>query len=120
VVNRAKAKGTIAETALVGFLRTHGFGAAERRALSGSTDKGDVAGTPGLAWEMKSTTGAALLIPQWMREAAAERLNAGADYCPLVVKPRGMGPASVDLWPAILPLAHLVELLRCAGYGDPT
>ncbi|NAE18288.1 hypothetical protein, partial [Enterococcus hirae] len=45
--------GTAAETATVRYLRTAGFPHAERRALRGTHDCGDITGTPGLAWEVK-------------------------------------------------------------------
>ena len=48
--------GTAAESAVVKVLREHGFPHAERRALHGSIDLGDITGTPGLAWEVKGGT----------------------------------------------------------------
>ena len=45
-MSKAKAKGTAAETALVKYLRDHGFPGAERRAMTGEFDQGDVTGTP--------------------------------------------------------------------------
>lgn len=49
--NSPKAIGTAAETAVVRYLAAHGFPAAERRALHGATDLGDITGTPSLCWE---------------------------------------------------------------------
>ena len=46
MTNRPKAIGTAAETAVVRYLAAHGFPAAERRALHGATDLGDITGTP--------------------------------------------------------------------------
>lgn len=109
-------KGTAAESALVRFLQSRGWPYAERRALAGAKDKGDVTGTPGLCWEQKSA--ARICIPEWMRETEIERVNAGADYGVLVIKPRGVGETRVDQWAALLPLSVVVELLHLAGYGD--
>ena len=53
MTGRPKDIGTAAETAVVRFLRDNGFPLAERRALHGSTDRGDITGTPGLVWEVK-------------------------------------------------------------------
>ena len=53
MTNRPKAIGTAAETAVVRYLAAHGFPNAERRALHGATDLGDITGTPSLCWEVK-------------------------------------------------------------------
>ena len=108
-MSKAKAKGTAAETMLVRWLQANGFPQAERRALAGNLDKGDIAGIPRCAVEVKS--GARLALPEWLRETETERINAGARHGILVVKLRGMGEAKVGDWPAILPISQLIELL---------
>jgi len=118
-MSKAKAKRTAAETALVNYLQGHGFAGAERRALGGggfAQDLGDITGTPCLTWEVKNHK--KYSIPAWLKESSAERENAKADYCPLIIKPVGVGLGSVDKWWAILTVAELVDLLREAGYGD--
>ena len=45
-MSKAKQKGTLAESALVKFLQSAGFPNAERRALAGINDLGDITGTP--------------------------------------------------------------------------
>lgn len=100
MVNRPKEKGTAAETAVVGYLREHGWPYAERRALTGATDKGDVTGTPGLAWEVKA--GTRIQMAQWVAEMLQERENAHAEHGVLVIKPRGRGVKSVDDWFAVM------------------
>lgn len=100
MVNRPKALGTAAETAVARYLQDHGFGGAERRALAGAIDKGDVAGTPGLAWEVKA--GRTLCLSQWLRETETERRNAKADFGILVVKPAGYGVTRVGKWWAVM------------------
>ena len=52
-VSRERAKGTAWESALVKWLRANGFPHAERRALHGAHDKGDITGIPGLVIEAK-------------------------------------------------------------------
>ncbi len=114
----ARAKGTAAETAVANYLRFQGWPYAERRALSGPKDKGDITGTPGLVWEVKA--GNRLDIPGWLRETEIERVNAKADHGILVVKPQGVGLGNVDRWWSILPLYETTRLLRGLGYGTST
>jgi hypothetical protein len=108
-------KGTAAESIVVGLLRALHWPHAERRALNGSKDRGDVAGVPGVVFEVKS--GARLELPAWLRETEAERANDNADYGVLVVKLKGYGEARASEWPAILPLGALLRLLAEAGYA---
>ena len=115
-MSRNRAKGTAAESAVVRFLQTVGWPHAERRALSGSKDRGDIAGVPAVCIEIKNA--ARLNIPAWLRETEAERINAGADYGVLIVKPIGIGETRVGQWAAVMPLGDLTRLLAAAGYGD--
>jgi hypothetical protein len=55
-VSRSKAKGTAAETAVVRAYIAAGAVYAERRALSGVLDRGDVAGVPGIVTEVKNVS----------------------------------------------------------------
>jgi len=115
-MSKAKAKGTAAETALVKYLRDHGFPGAERRALTGEFDQGDVTGTPCLAWEVKNHR--SYKFPEWLKEAQVEAKNAKADFGILVVKPNGVGLTSAHKFWAVLSVEDMVHLLREAGYGD--
>jgi hypothetical protein len=101
MVNRSKQKGTSTETLVVNYLRENGWPFAERRALAGSLDKGDVSGMPGIAVEVKYGNGT-LKIGPWLTETGIERLNAGADHGVLVVKPFGMGERSVGSFYAVM------------------
>lgn len=112
-MSASKEKGTRAETALAEYLRGY-WPYAERRALCGSVDKGDIAGIPGVVWECKA--GERLCIPQWLAETECERVNAGAELGILAVKPKGVGTTNVGRWWAIKPLEHEVLLLRTAGF----
>lgn len=107
MVNRPKIKGTAAETAVVNYLREHGWPYAERRSLSGAVDKGDVTGTPGLAWEVKAagvdnSGSPTLKLGPWLTETGIERINANADFGILVIKPFGMGIKNVGGWYAAM------------------
>lgn len=143
-MSRSKDLGREAENAVVGFLRKHGFPHAERRAQRGTNDAGDITGCPGLVIEVKggrAAEGASDgLIEDWLAETERERVNAGADLGLLVVKRAGVGSVNAGRWWAIvdgwraeyffdaaftwhfpirLHLADAVDLLRCAGYGNP-
>lgn len=96
-MSRSKDKGTLAETGLATYLRHNGWPHAERRALTGANDKGDITGTPGLAWEVKYA-GKSLRMAEWLQETVDERANAGALHGILVIKPPGYGLKSVDQW----------------------
>ncbi|MEV4228109.1 hypothetical protein AB0J81_13610 [Streptomyces bobili] len=96
-MSKSKAKGTTAEREVVRYLQQW-WPAAERRALSGNKDKGDVAGIPGVVVEVKAA--ATQLLPKWQRETWAEMENAGAAHCFLVVK-RPYKP--VSRWDAYIP-----------------
>jgi hypothetical protein len=114
MVNKPRNKGTAAETAVVGYLQEHGWLHAERRSLHGQLDKGDITGTPGLAWEVKA--GVSLKIGQWLVEAGIERLNASADHGILVVKPSGLGVKSVEQWYAVMINADFIRLKALADF----
>ena len=112
----SKRKGTAAETALVKYLREKGFGQAERRALAGNHDKGDIAGAGQLTWEVKNH--GTYKLAEWLTELEIEKENNGTEHGVVVAKPRGIGMDSVGSWYAILPVNDFVELARDAGHGD--
>lgn len=131
-MNRSKAKGTRAETAVVAYLRGNGFPHAERRPLAGSRDGGDIAVCPGIICEVKDAASlygrpGPALMRSWMAQTERERDNAGAKFAFLVVKrPRtGVGTWSAywrdDLIGYTLStmLADLVRKLRTEGWGNP-
>jgi hypothetical protein len=88
-VNKPKQKGTAAETAVVAYLREHGFPTAERRALAGSGDKGDVSGVVGCVIEIKNVQRTALA--EWIEEARKEAAAAHAPVWAVWHKRRGKG-----------------------------
>ena len=117
IMSAAKAKGTAAETAVVNYLIEHGYPHAERRALNGALDKGDITGVPCVCIEVKAAKN--YKIPEWLRETAVEKRNAKADVGVLVIKPVGVGVKNAgDFW-AVMPLSEFADLLRDAGYGNP-
>lgn len=138
---RPKDIGTAAETAVVRALRRNGFPHAERRALHGNQDLGDITGTPGLVWEVKGGEAAKAAsdgqVQLWLDETETERNNAGACYGILVLQRRGIGPANADRWWAIrrvkigdwldpvevvtvrMTLADMCVFLRSLAFGQP-
>ncbi|MGI5162755.1 hypothetical protein ACQEU3_47115 [Spirillospora sp. CA-253888] len=136
---RPKDKGTDAERGVVRYLQTNGWPAAERRALRGSADCGDITGTPGICWEVKyrNRQVSDTEVTNWLAETETERLNAGAAIGVLVIRRVGVGEAHAGRWWAIVPasallgsarhddipvrllLADLCTVLRAAGYGQP-
>ncbi len=111
-MSKSKQKGTAFETAVVRYLRDHGFPYAERAPLAGNKDRGDITGTPGLVWECKNAK--EIRLAQWIEETQVEADNANADHGILVVKrPRHGDPGDAY---AVLPLSDLVDLLKEAGY----
>jgi hypothetical protein len=122
-VNKPKAIGTAAETAVARYLAVSGFPHAERRALRGTLDAGDITGTPGICWEVKggeaAKTASDLLVSNWLYETADEAGNAGADVGVLVMQRRGIGPANAGRWWAAFLMPDLVALLGGAPWpGD--
>ncbi|RKN35969.1 hypothetical protein [Streptomyces hoynatensis] len=113
-MSKSKAKGTRAETEVVKYLRQW-WPAAERRALSGALDKGDIAGIPGLVIEVKAA--ATQLIGPWQRETLTEMENASAETGMLVVK-RPRKPVSV--WDAYLLRVGTLDILADFPEGSPS
>ncbi len=138
MTTRPKDIGTRAETAVVRVLASSGFPHAERRALAGAYDLGDITGTPGIAWEVKGGKAAKTAsdgqVDAWLRETETERVNARADVGILVMQRAGYGPERAGRWWAIIWLhqinahapdmavrVHLddaIRFLRANGYGD--
>ena len=119
MVNRSKQKGTAAESAVVNWLHRIGFEQAERLALRGNLDVGDVRVRPGIHLEVKAGAAAAHPSPgqvvKWRDEATVEGVNGGVD-CYLVTKRKGS--ADPGTWPVHLTLQELSELLTTSqGYA---
>lgn len=75
-MSKSKAKGTLFERQVVEYLQANGFPQAERRALAGSNDRGDVSGIDGWVLEVKNH--ARMELAEWMDEAWREAANAGS------------------------------------------
>lgn len=121
-MNKPKAIGTRAESAVVAFLRANGWPSAERRALRGTQDAGDITGIPGLCIEVKGGDAARNAsdnqIEVWLAEAERERKAANADVGMLILQRRGIGPANAGRWWAILPLCDVLDAAVTAVDGQ--
>jgi Holliday junction resolvase len=111
-VTKAKAKGTAAETAVVKYLREHGFPYAERRALHGTADMGDITGCGPVVFEVKNHK--QLDLAGWIKELEVEMTNAKVDTGAVIAKKRGT--TNCGDWYAVMPLRVLVGLLIEAGF----
>ena len=111
-MSRAKQRGTAWETAVVNYLQTSGWPHAERRALNGNTDRGDITGLPGVCIEAKSA--ARVELGEWLKEMLTEKTNARADVGAVWIKRRGKtspGDAYV-----VMDGRQFVQLLKEAGW----
>lgn len=86
-MNASKQKGTRWESAIVDYLHRYGWPHAERRALNGSQDRGDIAGIVGVVIEAKSAN--RLELGAWLTEAHQERNRATAVIGAVWFKRRG-------------------------------
>jgi hypothetical protein len=91
-MSASRAKGTGAETAVVNYLRDNGWPHAERRALGGAKDRGDIAGVVSTVIEVKNC--ARMELAQWVDEAEVEAGNDDAMYGVVWHKRRGRGSPS--------------------------
>lgn len=109
-MSKARQKGTAAETAVVRYLQERGFLYAERRALHGVNDKGDIAGVPGVVFEIKDQKTAEWAA--WLDELALEMRNAHAPIGAVIRKRKGT--TQVGEWYACMPVSVFVDLIEDA------
>lgn len=110
MVNPSRIKGTAFESAVVDYLHTQGAPHAERRALNGRGDRGDIAGTPDMVWECKATK--AIDLAGFIAELHTEMANDGARHGAVIIKRR---QHPVRRAYAVMQLDQLCDLLRLAG-----
>jgi len=109
-MSKAKAKGTRGENAVVEALKEAGFIHAERRALAGTLDKGDVLGVPGWVFEVKAHDSYAGKLAEWLGEVEREKTNAGAEFG--VVWHRRKGKGSARDWFVTMSGAEFLAILK--------
>lgn len=120
MVNRPKAIGTAAETALRNVLLASGFSElqAHRNVLKGSADEGDVwlrhphRGL--IVFEVKggaaAKTASSGQVSRWWDEVEVEKENASANFGFLVQQRAGVGYPRAGEWWAMARLRDLIEL----------
>lgn len=117
---RSKDIGTVAESQTVRYLAANGFPQAERRALRGGKDCGDVTGLGPVVIEVKAGAAAKTAsdgqIGKWLEETATETANAGADIGILVVV---RAQKNVRDWWACMTMATYQELLTGLDIPEP-
>jgi hypothetical protein len=117
-MNKPKRKGTAAESAVVAYLNQNGFRYAERLALQGGKDRGDITGIPGIVVEVKAEQQYAL--SGWLSELEVEIENAKADHGFVAAKPRMVGVTRTGDWYAITTAVGFEQILRavCTEAGE--
>lgn len=106
-MSASKRKGTAFERDVVDYLTGNGFPHAERRALEGVNDRGDVAGIPGVVLEAKNHK--TIDLGGFMVELEREQKRAAAELGLLVVKRRMHNVARAY---AVMPFEQAVAMLR--------
>lgn len=112
MANPSKARGSSWEKRVVEALNANGWPHAERRALSGALDKGDVSGVIGVCIEAKDHR--TLNFSGWLKELEVEMKNAGAQTGAVWAKRRGCLTAEDGY--VMLTGRMYMKLLKEAGY----
>lgn len=111
-MNPGKQRGTRWETAIVTYLRDQGWVHAERRALAGSVDRGDIAGIIGVIIEAKNQ--ARHSWAEWVDEALTEASHHPDDLGVVWAHRRGKGSPGDGY--VVMDGATFTRLLTAAGY----
>jgi hypothetical protein len=112
VTNRNLARGTAWASDIVKYLQQCGWIHAERRALNGAQDRGDIAGLIGVVIEAKNEK--RVELAQYLKETEVEKTNAKAAVGVTWIKRRGKGSAGDGY--VLMSGAQFVQLLKEAGY----
>lgn len=107
-MSKSKQKGTAAETAVVKYLKANGFPKAERRALQGNLDKGDISGIDDVVFEVKDHK--KMELSGWVKELEVEVDNADAITGAVIHKRKGT--TDVGEWYATMPVYMFLSLIR--------
>ena len=113
-MSASRRKGTSWESAIVAYLQHRGWLFAERRALNGNKDRGDIAGIPGVVIEAKSVK--SITLASFVDEAVTEAANDKADLGVAWIKRRGK--SSPEHGFVVMDGKTFTWLLHSAGYGN--
>lgn len=127
MVNKPKKIGTAAESATLKRVKRY-FPRADRAALHGAGDIGDLLNTGDFCFEVKGGDAArnaaqsatSREIDRWYEEAVREAKNAGATFPVLVVQRRGVNYPDAGRWWAIISAAHFAHLMGAPGHKNPS
>ena len=108
--NPQRRKGTAAEAAVVAQLRNW-WPDAERRALHGSQDLGDVILPRNIDLTIEIKNQRTYNFPAWFKQMQDEQINAKTNRGLLIVKPNGVGVSQIGNWWAVMSLDQAIELL---------
>lgn len=115
-MNPSKQKGTKAEGQAVLFLRRW-WPTAERRALSGSQDKGDVSGTSPFVIEVKHHK--AWRVFAWLDELKVEQKNAGEPHGIILARrPNHSGFVAIMPEETLKWFLDCVDCVKHEGWAD--
>jgi len=119
MANRMKSMGTSHESAIVNWLKEHGWPWASRKTLAGAADEGDIRLSERIPFVIeaktsKSTTDRAA-IGTWLKELEAEVDNSGSESGAVIHKRRGT--TDVGEYIVMMPVKYLNVLLNKA-YPD--
>lgn len=107
-------KGGRFERELVQFLKENGFPHAERRALRGADDRGDIVGIPGLVIEAKSHN--RLDLPGWLDQLREEKERDGGSDGAVIARRRNHWIGKSYF---VMDAIDGIKMLRRLGYGLP-
>lgn len=107
-MSRNKARGTAFERLVADYCALW-YPDADRRALQGTADKGDILLPGERRFVIECKDVARLSLAEWHAEACAEAVNAGAKHGVVVHKRKGKGQAA-DQW-ASMSLHTFLELV---------
>lgn len=118
-MSRSKEKGTRFESQVVSHLKGALGDSVERRALSGTNDRGDVSGVyfMGEPFVLECKNHRKMELAQWVGEAEVEAGNADAPYYAVIHKRKGCGEASFGGNYVTMPL-YVFERMLCLGVDD--
>lgn len=125
MVNRPKAIGTKAESATLKVVKRY-FPDADRAALHGASDIGDLMNTGDFCFEVKGGQAAkdavnasqSVQITKWLAETERERKLAGRRFGVLVVQRGGVNYPDADRWWAIVTAAALADIMGAPGHQN--
>lgn len=119
MANPTKSLGTGHETAIVRWLKEHGWPWAHRRTQKGSADEGDVCLSERIPFTIEAKTARKttdrMAVGTWVRELEAEVTAVGDVAGAVIFKRRGT--TDVGEYIAIMPVKYLNHLLE-ATFGE--